>query len=163
MSANQETQEGEENDRLFPILDRRTPIIDRIRQRREQLNGTSNNDLAHQIARSALTGESIEEEFLSNLRADIADELDIRQDQIDGLFLSRVRDVLSPSIDEIINQKSIDSSDMSDTDDQNNNDDNNDEIVENEDQESDDDSGPAFPSTSDEDENDDEDEAEEIF
>lgn len=97
-----------EDEGIFPILDRDTPIIDRLKERREQMR--SNGDvrsLGHRIARAALTGEEVDENFLNSLRADIAQELDIPEDQISGMYLSELRSALSPSINALVNQPSL--------------------------------------------------------
>lgn len=172
MPQNQETEE-EDDDGIFPILNRQTPILDRIQERRQRLNGTSTKNIANQIARSALTNDSVDEELLSNLRTDIASELEIPEDEINDIYISRLRDVLSPSLDELITQRNTglqdpnseseeDSQEVEENIEEDENVDNAEDNIEENENES---SGPAFPSESDNDseESGDDEEPESVF
>lgn len=147
MSANDE--------RIFPLLDRNAPIIDRLRERREQMRNSSGaRSLGHRVARSALTGENIDEDFLIDLRADIAEELDIPEDQISGMYLSQLRKALSPALEDLIVQQQGISQDNSGTEEQESNEEqenNNEETQQLEqvdESQNDEDSGPVFPEQS---------------
>lgn len=166
MSANQETKE--EDERIFPILDRNTPILDRIKERRENLNGTGANNIAQGIAQSALTGESIDEKFLVKLRSNIASELEIPEDQINSMYISKVRDALSPSLKELVAQQQTGLQDPereSENSSENESDSQEEEDTNELEEESEtDESTPVFPSESDEEqEQEDDDEPDSVF
>lgn len=159
-----------DNDKIFPILDRDTPIIDRLRQRREQMrNSGSAGGIGEQIARAALTGEDVNEDFLNSLRADIANELDIPEDRISGMYISQLRTVFSPNLEELVIRQQTTQEEVTETENQQStNQDtseseetNETESVENE--EESDDSSPAFPTDDMGEESDDDDDTEQLM
>lgn len=83
-------------DPILPIFDRRAPLLERIRERRNKDNTVANN-LGELVGRVVKTDSEVEIEqtrldFLEGFRTSLAEELGVDETDVNGDFIEKMAD-----------------------------------------------------------------------
>lgn len=92
----------ESTEPILPILNRRAPLLERLRNRTAQKVNDIANEIGRKVAQSALTSGRANEEFIESFRQGVADELDVQSEQISDTAVTRFTNLFMMDIDDLV-------------------------------------------------------------
>lgn len=83
------------SEHVFPLIDRRTPLLDRVRSDGEDVDVADVEEAGRVIAQNAQIDNVDEEKFEDSIREGIAEELDVETDELNNTVLAELTQIMS--------------------------------------------------------------------